>query len=204
MQLMLVRPNGGPAMNSTRHLSAVETAAFVDGTLTRGERETVELHLSECETCRTEVAECARISAEAPRQAIGRRSWMWVGALAAAILLLVVLPGTRRIASDPAHERGSDRPNAVVILSPLANAAIGRADLRFVWRADERSAGYRVFVKDSTGTTLWTTEVAGTAVAPPLTVTLRVGTKYFWRVDALRKDGTVGQSAETAFEIAPH
>jgi hypothetical protein len=50
---------------------------------------------------------------------------------------------------------------------------------------------------------MWTEDAGDTSVAPPLSLPLKGGARYYWRVEALHAEGSVAQSLETPFRIRP-
>lgn len=187
------------------HLSATDIAAFIDRSLTLEDRARAELHLSGCERCRAELAACIRLAAGAPLAQRRRSTWPLVGVAAAALVLAVVLrsPG-RPIGGESSQARTSvDGRARMSTVFPQRDADVARTELRFVWRRDDRSSGYRVIVADEAGAPVWTEDAGDTSAVPPLTLPLRSGARYYWRVEALHADGSVAQSLETPFRIRP-
>jgi len=186
------------------HLSATEIAAFIDRTLTPRDRARAELHLSGCGRCRAEVAACARLAASAPTPQRRRPTWPILG-VAAALMVAVVLrsaskPGDGQ--SSQARTSADGRANMFTVF-PQRDADIRRGELRFVWRRDDRSTGYRIIVADETGAPVWTEDKGDTSASPPAAIPFKTGVRYYWRVEALHLDGSVAQSLETPFRIRP-
>lgn len=192
-------------MNVASHLSAAQVAAYVDRTLADDERARVERHLVECDDCRDEVTACARLVATAPPRNVSRFRWRVVVPVAAAAVLAAVLlrrpDGRDRLA--PALERGeAGSASRIVLIAPPPGALVEGSAMRLMWRSIDRSAGYHVVVKDSTGAGLWSADLTDTSVVLPRGLTLRAGDAYVWRVDGQRTDGSTATSAETSFRIA--
>jgi hypothetical protein len=187
------------------HLSATDIAAFIDRSLSLGDRAHAELHLSDCERCRAELAACVRLAAAAPTAQRRRSTWPIVGVAAAVVMLAVVLrPASTLNNGESSQSRTAvDGRASMSTVFPRRDAEVTRSELRFVWRRDDRSSGYRVIVADEAGAPMWTEDAGDTSVAPPLSLPLKGGARYYWRVEALHADGSVAQSLETPFRIRP-
>jgi hypothetical protein len=192
-------------VTTDRHLSAADIAAFIDRSLPLEERADAEIHLSGCDRCREELASCARLTSSAPATPERRATWRLAGLAAAAVIIAVVLrPSALRNDHGAALERASiNAGSRMTTVSPTADRVVARTELRFVWRRDDRSSGYRVIVTDSIGAPVWTEDVVDTSAAPPVSARLIPGTRYFWRVEALHADGSATQSDETPFRVRP-
>ena len=190
-------------VTTDRHLSAADIAAFIDRSLPLDARADAELHLSGCDRCREELASCARLAGSAPAVPQRRTTW-WVSGLAAAavIVAIVLQPTAARIDRGASAERASvNAGSRMTVVSPTG--LVTTSDLRFVWRRDDRSSGYRVILTDSIGAPVWTEDVVDTSAVPPVPIHLKPGAQYFWRVEALHADGSATQSDETPFRIRP-
>jgi hypothetical protein len=190
-------------VTTDRHLSAADIAAFIDRSLPLDARADAEVHLSGCDRCREELASCARLTGGAPAAPQRRAAWRVAGLVAAAVIVAVVLrPTATPIDRGASVERASvNAGSRITIVSPTG--LVTRSDLRFVWRHDDRSSGYRVILTDSIGAPAWTEDILDTSVAPPVTIRLKPGARYFWRVEALHADGSATQSDETPIRIRP-
>jgi hypothetical protein len=127
-----------------------------------------------------------------------------VGVAAAAVVVAIAIRA-RPVTTDRhvAQERAATSNAALVVAVSPIGATVRRADLRFVWRRDDQSTGYRVTVDNASGVPVWQHDVADTSAAPPASLRLDAGARYFWHVDALRADGTTIKSAAPAFQIRP-
>jgi tetratricopeptide (TPR) repeat protein len=124
-----------PACPDAEHL-----AAFADGGLAAGERESIEAHLTECDDCYEALVELAAITAQLaapmapavsrmPAQLRPRRSLWWVGGLAAAasiFLLFNVWARTRPDALEVAIDSLAQAPRQ-------ARLGLGRLSLDRTW-----------------------------------------------------------------------
>jgi hypothetical protein len=188
------------------HLSADDVAAFVDGRLSADERSSVEAHLAVCADCRAEVVAISALVESIPGRARPRARWPIIGgviAAAAAVLLFMMLPGTRDASrrTTRLEERSPSRATkGIEIISPSPAAQVARDSLRFTWRRND-SSSYRLFLTDSAGEQRYTTSTSDTTLVLPPTVGLMAGALYFWYVDGLRSDGTSVSSPPTAFSI---
>ena len=192
-------------VTTSEHLSAADIAAFIDRSLPLAGRARAELHLSGCDRCREELASCARLAGNVPVPRRRRMTWPLMGLAAAALMIAVVLrPTGNRIDRGSTRERTSvDASVRITPVFPAPDGAVARSDLRFVWRRDDRSSGYRVIITDSAGAPVWREDTADTSSSAPLTLPLHAGARYFWRVETLHMDGSVAQSVETPFRIRP-
>jgi hypothetical protein len=186
-----------------QHLTPLQIAAFIDRSMSRADRAEAELHLSGCDRCREELAACAQLSANVPAQSRRHIPWRFVGVVAAAVLVaLVVRPTVSRDERGSSRERTSSAETSrIATLRPAPDAGISRSMLSFAWRADEHSTGYRVIITSDKGEPVWTADVDSTQITPPDSVILGVGARYFWRVETLHADGSAAQSPTTAFHI---
>lgn len=191
-------------MMPTQHLSATEIAAFIDSTLSPEARAAAELHLSGCDKCREELASCLRLASTAPSRASSRLPWPMLGAIAAAVVIVAVLrPGQPRATPDVSRERATS-PATSLPAAGSSERTVTRQAVRLAWQRDAAAVGYRVIVTDSAGAPVWRSDdLTDTAVAPPPSVRLEPGARYFWRVDALHADGSTAQSTTAGFRITP-
>jgi hypothetical protein len=188
--------------DTDRHLSEREVAAFIDGTLEPVARATAELHLAGCTECRTEVRESTALAQSLPApQRRSRPAWIAVGAAAAAVLLIAIVPLARDdgVRNVPV-ERGvpGDAPAAVQTLWPAEGATVPREKIEFIWRRND-DASYRVTLTDSVGGTIWSATTADTMIALPATIEVPSGVRMHWYVDALRLDGTAAAGGPIGF-----
>ena len=147
-----------------------------------------------------------RLASSAPSRSSSRVSWPLLGSIAAAVLIVLVMQPTRHqspLAAD--HERAADVPAVDSrVVATINDQLISRQNLRLVWRRDTAAVGYRVIVTDSAGAPVWRSDdLTDTSTAPPSSVVLSPGARYFWRVDALHTDGSAAQSATFGFRITP-
>jgi len=121
---------------------AERLAAFADGGLSAGERELIEAHLAECDDCYEALVEIAAVTAQIaaptapavsrmPAQWRARRPLWWIGGLAAAasiVLLLNVWARTRPDALDLAVD-------SLALAPRQARLGIGRLSVDRTWVA---------------------------------------------------------------------
>jgi hypothetical protein len=166
--------------HSGMHLEPGDVAAYFDGALSPSDRSRVELHLAECDACRDELRDVARLLRTRPN----RRTWyvpIGVAAAAAAAVLLFVYPGRDRTAAPTYREPVVTTTVAPVIVAPRGTVEVPRT---FVWTAVPRADLYRLTLFDDTGHALWDTQVADTSVSLPASIRLRQGGSYFWKIEA--------------------
>jgi anti-sigma factor RsiW len=205
MRLLLSRHSVRVLLMPIRHLSPDEIAAFIDGTISRTDRATTELHLSGCPECRAELTSCARIASTAPRRAPPDQRWAWLGVVVAAGLVGILLrPRPHVVDPEAAMQRGTDATGVTVTpFAPADDSLVPRAGLRFVWSSEGSQTSYRVVVTDKSGTPAWRKDVPDTSVDVPASARLIVGERYFWRVEALHADGRVSRTRQMSFRVLP-
>lgn len=192
------------------HLSVRRAAAYLDRALSPEERASIEEHLADCEICRDEVVESARIL-EAVGGSGRSRRWAVGAATAAAAVLLGMfaletgLPGIGTPSRDqlrdaaPSSAEGVQRIEAI---RPVPGGRTGPADLRFVWRAAGSDATYRLTVSRPDGEVVVAASTADTTFDAAHS-DLERGERYFWYVDALSRDGRTATTGVRSFVVAP-
>jgi Putative zinc-finger len=163
------------------HLENGEVAAYLDRALSPSDRSRVEEHLADCDVCRAEVIEVARLLRTQRR----RRGWyvpIGVAAAAAAVLLLV----WPRPVEEPPLSPNYREPVVTTTAAPSAIAPRGAivAASRFVWTTVPHADRYRLTVFDETGSVLWEAQTSDTAAALPESIHLKRGASYFWEIEA--------------------
>jgi Putative zinc-finger len=163
------------------HVESGEVAAYLDRALSPSDRSRVEEHLADCDVCRAEVIEVARLLRTHPR----RRGWyvpIGVAAAAAAVLLLV----WPRPLEEPPLPPNYREPVVTTTAAPSAIAPRGAivAASRFVWTAVPHADRYRLTVFDETGSVLWESQTSDTTAALPASIRLQRGASYFWKIEA--------------------
>lgn len=172
----------------------------------------LETHLLTCATCREEVRLGLVVRAElgAPaalhrvRSLPRRKSWLFLGAAAAAAVVFVMARPSFQDRSDRPVVRGSEEGTPVIsAVSPAPGAVLSPATLAFVWRSAGTGAQYRVTVTSERGDVVWTGGSADTVQRVPSNARLSDGKTYFWYVDALLPDGAAATSRVARFTLAP-
>jgi hypothetical protein len=182
-------------------LTAAEIAAFIDSTLPANARAAAELHFSNCELCRAELASCLRLATTLPARSTRRGPFVWAAA-AAVVVAAVLLPFARSATAPPTLERGSTTERTET-MTPANGSVIRSTDIHLAWKHDAAAVSYHVVLTDSAGTPVWSADLSDTSIAPPRALPLSSGARYFWRVDVLHADGSITQSRTAAFTIAP-
>ena len=106
----------GPA---APHVESGEVAAYLDRALSAAERARVEAHLVDCEACRSEVIEVARLMRARP---YWQRWYVPAAVAAAAVLLLIVWPGSIDRRSELPRHRA---PAVTLTVAPVPIAPKG-------------------------------------------------------------------------------
>ena len=184
------------------HLSVDDVASMVDGRLSAERRALVEAHLAVCAACRTEVAQASSIVETLPTRS--RVPMRWIAGLAAAALVVAIVPFARNSRSSNAarDERASAaHPEALVALTPAQDVRMPIDSLRFAWRAVAGVSSYHLFVTDSVGSPVYDATTADTTVPSIGKTKLSPGARYFWYVDALGADGSSIKSSQIGFSI---
>ena len=165
------------------HLESGEVAAFLDGALPPPDRSRLAAHLVQCDACRDELIEMARLLHTRPQR---RRWYVPVGAaaaVAAAALLLLVWP---RPGNEVAVPPGYREPAVTTAVAPIAIAPRGviTRPLNLVWSTVPRVDRYRLTLFDATGTVVWETQTTDTVAPLPESMRLRPGASSLWKVEA--------------------
>ena len=195
---MDTRENGYPEFDVNAHPTVEEIAAYLSGTMSPEAIEKVDAHLGSCRDCRHEV-----VSARAIRSDEVRRPRRWlIPALAAAVVLVAI---TLRSVTDNDPERVStsttgDGRASIAVISPISEAGI--AGVQFIWNDVGDGPLYQITLSDSSGGEVWQAETADTTIALPDSVTLRVGERYLWYVDASTQGGLTATSGVQSFRTA--
>ena len=183
--------------NGILHVDASELSAYVERRVGPGERERIEAHLADCASCRADAL--AALRAARPQRPV----WRWAApALAAAVVVLLVVPRAMRERVAPDAERAGSRGAAVALVVPDTGAVLPLADLRLIWRAATPGSRYRVTVTTEDGARVHDASTGDTAVTVPATA-LRPGGRYLWMVDVLAADGAALSSPGRSFTVRP-
>jgi len=179
------------------HVTADWIAAYLDGGLTREERERLERHLLVCADCRKDLADASELT---PRET---RRWLVGGgvsaALAAAAVLMLWLGANdagSRLDRSPVL-RGSATDVQVEAVTPSEGADVAADSLVFTWRSAGATASYVFTLTDEDGDVLYTASQSDTTLVLPRSVGLAPAGQYYWVVDALL-DGA--RSATSGFQ----
>jgi len=163
------------------HVDSGEVAAYLDRALSPSDRSRVEEHLADCDVCRAEVIEVARLLRTQTR----RRGWyVPIGvAAAAAVVLLLVWP---RPVEEPLLPPNYREPVVTTTAAPFAIAPRGAsvATSQFVWTRVPHADRYRLTVFDGTGRVVWETQTGDTAVGLAESIRFHGAASYFWKIEA--------------------
>ena len=189
-----------PEPTRQSHLESGEVAAYLDGALSPSERSAIEAHLVDCDACRMEVVDVARLVRARPSP---RRWYLPVGAVAAAaaaLLLLIPRPGDDRLGSPDYRE-----PVITTTVAPVAIAPRGAipAAEQLIWSSVPHADRYQVAVFDDSGRVLWETQTSDTATPLPDSVRFQPGALYHWKVKAQTSWNRWVSSDLVEFSIGP-
>jgi len=178
------------------HLSAEDVAAYLNRSVSAGERRRIERHLAACGPCCDELV---ALGCEVPAQGRGRRvTPVRVGLAAAAVLAGVLLLGPRlaTLSSDGGRTfRATQGPADVLprpsieALAPEGGTAVDRDSVRFVWRPAAVDAFYSLTLTNREGQLVWRGNTRDTLLVLDPEVRLDAGAPYYWYVDALLDTG---------------
>lgn len=87
-----------------------------------------------------------------------------------------------------------------VILSPLQDSTVERDQLRFTWKALDRSRYYEVSVVGLDGDLLWAEKTQACSIRLPRTVVLKHGSYFVW-ITAYLSDGQATRSSPVKFAV---
>lgn len=201
-----------------------EIAAYVDGTMLHSGRETVELHLADCERCTLLVGTISRLEIESAgsivpaatleraRQLVRpmRERWQrYLPPLAAAALLVIAVGFVFNqreevpIQSEADYRtmRGIVEPSRMEVLSPAAGAGVNAAELEVRWTEIPGTRYYLVRVVTNSGALVTEQRVTGTWWRPGSAVPLEAGQDYYVRVEAYPAVGPATGSIHVPFTV---
>lgn len=195
---MSARENGSPESDVNVHPSVEEVAAYLSGTMSLDAVMKVDSHLSLCRDCRQEV-----VSARAMRSEEARRPRRWIipALAAAAVLIAITVRPTKNDDQQRANAKSAaDGRASIAVIAPIQEAATAR--VRFIWNDLGDGPLYHITVSDSSGSEVWAAETADTTIALPDSLTLRVGERYLWYVDASTQEGLTATSGVHSFRTS--
>ena len=191
------------AKTTDDHLTEIDIAAYIDGV---GDRRRTEAHLAWCDACRSEMIASQAAALAAPP--VGRRargSFTWVGAVAAAAIIVVAGSILTQRAGDRDVVRSSPVPPSaarpsITVVSPGDGQRLG-PDRKLEWRSAGAGASYRITIGDDSGQPVHSATAKDTSITVPASVRLVPGKKLFWYVDASLPDGTTATSGLMSFAV---
>jgi hypothetical protein len=176
-------------------------AAYLDGALTPEARAQLEAHAVDCEACRQELIEVARVLRPRRRRRI---TYAYVGACAAAAAAVVLFVWPK---SRPEAVRSSDYREPVVTTTlapvPVSPRGASTAPSRLVWTGVAGVRRYELTLYDEQGKVLWEAESSDTVASLPDSIRLEPGVSYFWRVEAHTAWRRQAASDLTEFSVRP-
>jgi hypothetical protein len=120
---------------------------------------------------------------------------------AAGIAVVILLPGAPQQTRTVRSTQAIDRSGQVLPVRPSDGDTIASAQAAFVWHPDGADL-YHFSLLAEDGAPVWDAETADTTMVLPAGITLRAGSAYFWRVDAIA-DGIAASSGSHRFVVAP-
>jgi len=200
-ETMTIQPWGKHVLglSSDAHLDANDVAGYVDGAMEPAARSHAAAHLASCDACRAEVADVSAVATAIRTRRHRRALLIPAGAVAAAVILLVMVP------TGQAPRSARREPPLATVISPSAITPIGSvsSSIKFVWTSVPHADRYAISVFDSLGATLWQHETTDTSVAVPSTVHLHHFVPYYWRVEATTGFDRATQSDLVGFSVRP-
>lgn len=201
----------------------LDIAAYVEGSIREPERETVELHLADCERCTLLVGTLSRMEIESAdlvptdtmeraRRLVGpgRDRWRrYLPQLAAAAILVLAVgivfnqrqePPVRSEA-DYRTTRGAAEPSRMEVLSPAAGAGVDAAAFEVRWTGVAGTRYYLVRIVSDSGALVTEQRVTDTHWRPGSTVPLEAGQDYYVRVEAYPAVGPSTGSIHVPFTV---
>lgn len=167
------------------HPGAPVLGCYVDGTLTREERDATAAHLAGCPDCRLVVRETSRVLARRRRRRY-TVAGIGVATLAAATVASLVM--SPRVVQQRLT-RGLDASGPTIhVIAPVGDVVAGQP-VTFRWNSVGPEIRYRLSVATPDGSEVWRVSVTDTTATLPDRVALTRGRTYVWFVDALLADG---------------
>src|SRR5256714_6063912 len=167
-----------PAPPRKGHLESGRVAAYLDGALAPSDGTGVEAHLADCDACRMEVVDVARL---VRARSNSRRWYLPAGAVAAAAaVLLLLIPGPGQDGLAPPDYR---EPVITTTVAPNAIAPRGAitAAGRLIWSSVPHADRYQAAVFARTGRVLWETQTSDTVSRVPGGLRFQAGASYHWQ-----------------------
>lgn len=186
----------GAGLVIDRHLDPSEIVSYIEYGATADQRARLESHLARCADCRAEIRDAERIIASLPlNRSWHRRGALGAAAVAAALLLVAVLPRPGRERSSLQHREAA----VAATIAPVILAPVHLVDSlsAFIWRSVPNASRYEVRVFDATGSVVWHEETADTLIYAPVVAGIQAGRPYYWRVQA-----NVGYDRHVTSELA--
>lgn len=163
------------------HLSELDVACYMDGTLSHEKRSAVESHLADCDECRREVSS---VSTLVKRR---RRLPGYAVPLTAAAAIVLVMIGVNKRMEPPVF-RGVERIG-------IGTSEFIAADPTLIWTPVKNVAQYRVTITDSAGNIVSEKVTTDTTT----TIPLPKARDFQWYVTAILNDGRVESSPVRSF-----
>ena len=196
-------------MIETEHLNPDLVAAYLEGCLPDGERESVEAHLSECDECCDELrAIDDTLRSTWSAGSLRRFAVPAVAAAAVLVAVLVARPWSERLPMSGAEPGVAERTGPDIVstriesLSPVQGTVVDPGDIRLRWRSAGEGARYQINVTTTQGDSVWVSMVTDTSARVPSGV-VGPNQEYLWYVDALLPNGRTASTGISHFRTEP-
>jgi Putative zinc-finger len=218
-------PGRGPACPDDQAI-----AAYVDGALDNGSRETIDIHLADCDHCLALVGLLSReLSADVGiavpdgdldrarghTHSRGRRDGWRAPQWATAAVVLVAVAALVRLSQPlgptdesvnaavvPTTRTAVPSSSELTVLSPSQGAVVNPGRLTVRWTPVPGSRYYDVRIVTDAGDVVIAQQVTGTEWRPTVQSALQPGAEYFVHVDAFVADDKSVGSEHVAFRFS--
>jgi len=190
--LLRARAGAGQSAADPEAVSLERILALVEGTGDENARlATLDAVMAD-DASRREFELLRALATNQPSVRRTRRVWRLpatIAALAAAVVLVVVIPTVRRSPHVEAPEPVRDATRNTVLLSPPTEASVEQSRT-FQWRAVPDARIYSIEILTAAGAPVFTTRVTDTTLTLPPDVRLAPGVEHRWWVVTEFADGT--------------
>jgi hypothetical protein len=155
----------------------------------------IDPHVQICSRCQLVLL---HVKEERPVTASRSFSWQWAAGLAAALVLIAIVPLVFKRGAEVPPSEATIRGTELQPVAPLGNIETLDA---FRWQSPLRNVRYRVSVYRATER-IWSETTEATSLKPSAPVPLDRAVEYRWVVEAIDSDGDVRMaSSPQAFRL---